>query len=326
MRRREFLGIMCCAVTWSIAAHAQQPARMPEIGLLCATDPARVAGRIGAFRNGLHELGYVEGKNIAITYRCAYGKFNRLPTLAAELVRRRVSVIVTLGGVDTRAAKKATSTIPIVMLQDPDPITSGFVTNLSRPDGNITGLSRLTRQIGAKRLELLKEIVPKLSRLAVLGMSRNPINAPALREVQEAATAEGVALQYLDVLSAEDIERSFHAATAKHADAILVLPGPLIVPARKKIARLATKNRLPAIYDRKEFVEAGGLISYGASMTDLAGRGASYVDKILKGATPANLPIELPTKFELAINPKAADALGITFPQSILVRATDVVE
>jgi len=326
MKRREFLGIVGGAVTWPLTAHAQPPARMPEIGLLCATDPTFVAGRIGAFRLGLRELGYVEGKNIAIEYRCAYGKFNHLPTLAAELVRRRVSVIVTLGGVDTRAAKKATSTIPIVMLQDPDPITSGFVTNLARPDGNITGLSRLTRQIGAKRLELLKEIVPKLSRLAVLGMSRNPINAPALREVQEATTATGVALQYLDVLSSKDIEVSFQAATDKHADAVLVLPGPVIVPARKEIVRLAAKHRLPAIYDRKEFVEAGGLISYGASITDLARRGATYVDKILKGATPSDLPIELPTKFELAINPKAADAIGIKFPQSILLQATDVVE
>jgi putative ABC transport system substrate-binding protein len=326
MNRRKFLGIVGGAMTWPLAAHAQQPARMPEIGLLCATNPTAAAGRIEAFRNGLRELGYVEGKNIAIASRCAYGKFNRLPTLAAELVRRRVSAIVTLGGVDTRAAKKATSTIPIVMLQDPDPITSGFVTDLARPDGNITGLSRLTRQIGAKRLEVLREIVPKLSRLAVLGMSRNPINAPALREVQEATMANGVALQYLDVLSSDHIEVSFQAATDKNADAMLVLPGPAIVPARRQIARLAAKHRLPAIYDRKEFVEAGGLISYGASITDLARRGATYVDKILKGAMPGDLPIELPTKFELAINLKAANAIGIKFPQSILLQATDVVE
>jgi len=328
MRRRQFLSsVVGGLMTWPLAAHAQQQlAKIPEIGILCATNPNNVAGRIEAFRQGLRELGYVEGKNIAIGIHCAGGKFNRLPTLAAKLVKRKVSIIVTLGGVDTRAAKGATGTIPIVMLQDPDPIISGFVTNLARPGGNITGLSRLTREIGTKRLQLLKEIVPKLSRLAILGMSRNPINAPAQREVQEAATAYGVALQNLDIEGATDVERSFHAAVREHADAMLVLPGPAITRARKRITELAAKHRLPAIYDRREFVVAGGLISYGASITHLAHRGATYVDKILKGASPADLPIEQPTKFELVINLKAAEALGITFPQSVSLQATEVIE
>ena len=307
-------------------AEAQQPAKVPRIGFLAAPFPSSYTARIEAFRQGLRELGYVEGKNIVIEYRYAEGKLDRLPTLAAELVRLRVAVIVTGGSTNTRAAKEATATIPIVMSQDGDPVANGFVASLARPGGNITGLSNLAPELSGKRLELLKEIVPRLSRVAVLGTSTNPGTAQVLKETELAARAFGVKLQYLDVLSSKDIETAFRAAGKERADAVLVLAGSIFASHRTQVVDLAEKSRLPAIYSRREDVEARGLMSYGVSQPDLDRRAATYVDKILKGAKPADLPVEQPKKFEFIINLKAAKQIGLTIPPNVLVRADKVIK
>jgi putative tryptophan/tyrosine transport system substrate-binding protein len=271
-------------------------------------------------------FGYVEGKDIVIEWRSAEGKFDRLPDLAAELVRLNVHVVVTGGPMDTRAAKGATSTIPIVMTWDQDPVGSGFVASLARPGGNVTGLSILAPEISGKQLELLKEIVPRLSRVAFLGNSTEPGNAQALRETEAAARAFAVQLQYLDVLAPKDIEPAFRAASKGRAHAVLVLTSPVVGSQRTQVVELAVKNRLPAIYHRRQFVEDGGLMSYGVSQTDLDRRAATYVDKILKGAKPADLPVEQPTKFEFVINLKAAKQIGLTIPPQVLARADRVIK
>ena len=318
------LGAMLFALC--SVSEAQQPAKIPRIGYLQVTASSAVAARTEAFRQGLRELGYVEGKNIVIEWRFAEGKADRLPALAAELVRLKVEVIVTSGPTVTRSAKEATVTIPIVMAFDNDPVGNGFVASLARPGGNITGLSTLAPEISGKQLELLKEIVPKLSRVAVLGTSTNPGNAQALKEIELAARAFRVQLQYLDVRGAKDIETAFRAASKGRADAVLVLAGPVLVTHRKQVVDLAVKNRLPAMYYRREFVEDGGLMSYGVNFTDLDRRAATYVDKILKGAKPADLPVEQPTKFELVINLKAAKQIGLTIPPNVLARADKVIK
>jgi putative ABC transport system substrate-binding protein len=279
-----------------------------------------------ALREGLRELGYIEGQNIAIEFRYAEEKPERLPILAAELVRLKVEVIVTEGPTATRTAKEATNTVPVVMSQDNDPVGNGFVVSLARPGGNITGLATLSPELSGKRLELLKEIVPKLNRAAVLGTSTNPGNAQGLKETELAAKAFRVQLQYLDVRDHKDIEIAFREASRERADAVLVLGGPVVLPQRTKVAELAVKNRLPAIYNRPEFVEAGGLVSYSASYTDMSRRAATYVDKILKGAKPADLPVEQPTKFEFVINLKAAKQIGVTIPPNVLARADKVIK
>jgi putative ABC transport system substrate-binding protein len=306
-------------------AQAQQPKKIPRIGYLAATSLSAIAGRTEAFRQGLRDLGYVEGKNIVIEWRSAEGKFDRLPGLAAELVRLKVDVIVTSASTQTPVAKEATSTIPIVMAQDGDPVGSGFVASLARPGGNITGLSTLSPELSGKRLELLKEIVPRLARVAVLGSSNNPGNTQSLKEVELAAAAFGVQLQYLDVLDPKDIETAFRAATKGRADSVLVLGGPVLFSQRKQLIALAVKSRLPTIYARPEFVEDGGLMTYGPSLYDLHRRAATYVDKILKGAKPADLPVEQPKKFEFIINLKAAKQIGLTIPPNVLVRADRVI-
>jgi len=330
IENRKWLGIFAIAFTFAfggVVATAQQPTKIPRIGYLTAASLSSVAARIEAFRQGLRELGYVEGKNIVIEWRSAEGKFDRLPALAAELVRLKVDIIVSSGPAPTRAAKEATSTIPIVMAQDIDPVGSGFVASLARPGGNITGLSTLRPEISGKRLELLKEIVPRLSRVAVLGTSTQPGYAQQLREVELAAGAFGVKLQYLDVLSPKDIETAFRAAGKGRADAVLMLvAGAIANPHRTQIAELAVKSRLPAIYDRREFVDDGGLMSYGTNFADLSRRAATYVDKILKGTKPADLPVEQPTKFELIINLKAAKQIGVTIPPNVLARADKVIK
>ena len=310
----------------SFPAQAQQPKKVPRIGYLTGSSLSANAARIEAFRQGLRELGYVEGKNIVIEWRYAEGKADRLSDLAAELVRLKVDVIVTGGPAVTRPAKEATVTIPIVMTQDIDPVGAGFVASLARPGGNITGLSNLAPEISGKRLELLKEIVPKLSRVAILGTSTVPGYAQSLRETELAAGAFGVKLQYLDVRAAKDIEAAFRAAGKERADAVLLVQSPVLNSQRKQIVDLAIKSRLPAIYAAREFVEDGGLMSYGASVTDLYRRAATYVDKILKGAKPADLPVEQPTKFELIINLKTAKQIGLTIPPNVLARADKVIK
>jgi putative ABC transport system substrate-binding protein len=304
---------------------AQQPNKIPRIGYLTANSPSAVSTRIEAFRQGLHELGYVEGKYILIEWRYADGKPDRLPALAAELVHLKVDIIVSASPPATRAAKGATSTIPIVMTQDSDPVANGFVASLARPGENISGLSALAPELSGKRLELLKEIVPRLSRMAVLGTSTEPGNAQSLKEVERAARAFGVKLQYLDVLARKDIETVFRAARRDHAESLLVLPSAVFILQRTQIADLAVKSRLPAMYFRDIFVDGGGLMSYGANLSDLDRRAATYVDKILKGAKPADLPVEQPTKFELVINQSAAKQIGLTIPPGLLARADRVI-
>jgi putative ABC transport system substrate-binding protein len=308
-----------------VGTQAQQPTKIPQIGFLFVSSLASNSARIDAFRQGLRELGYVEGKNIVIEWRSGEGRPDRVPALAAELARLKIELIVTAGPAATRPAKDATVTIPIVMAQDTDPVGNGFVTSLARPGGNTTGLSTLSPELSGKQLELLKEIVPKLSRMAVLGISTRPGNAQALKEMELAATGFKVQLQYLDVLDLKDIEPAFRAASKEHANAVLLLGNPIATSHRRQIIQLAAKNRLPAIYDRPEFVKDGGLMTYAVSQNDLYRRAATYVDKILKGAKPADLPVEQPTKFEFIINLKAAKQIGLTIPPNVLARADKVI-
>ena len=304
---------------------AQQPTKIPRIGYLGLGSAATSPGRVEALRQGLRELGYVEGKNIVIEFRYSEEKIDHLPTLADEVVRLKVDVLVTAGASATRAAKEATSTIPIVMAQDSDPVGNGFVASLARPGGNITGLSTLAPELSGKRLELLKEIVPKLSRVAVFGTSTRPGNAQALREVELAAGALGLKHQFLDILGPKDIETAFRAASKGRADAVLMLAGSIFNSHRTQIAELTIKNRLLAIYHEPEFVEGGGLMSYGVSFADLHRRTATYVDKILKGRTAADLPVEQPIKFEFIVNLKAAKQIALTIPPNVLARADRVI-
>jgi putative ABC transport system substrate-binding protein len=317
-----FVSIVMCGA----AAQAQQTTKVPRIGYLSGSPPSAVAELNEAFRQSLRELGYTEGKNIVIEWRSGEGKSDRLPALAAELLRLKVDLIVTAGPLVTRAAKEASSTIPLVMAQDPDPVGNGFVASLARPGGNITGLSRLAPELSGKQLELLKEIVPKLSRVAVFGSSTRPGNAQSLREVELAAGAFGVQLQYLDILSPKDIETAFQAAVRERADgALWFVTGSIGNPYRKKLADLAVSSRLPVIYFERVYVEAGALMSYGVNLADLHRRAAVYVHKILKGTKPADLPVEQPMKFELVFNLRTAKQIGLTIPQWTLMKADRVI-
>ena len=326
MSTRTIVGLLFGLALWSIPfAEAQQPPKVPRIGHLSIFG---ASARIEAFRKGLRELGYVEGKNINFEFRSADGKLERLPNLAAELIASKVDIIVTAGAPSARAAKGATVTIPIVMMQVGDPVGSGFVASLARPGGNITGLSALAPELSGKRLELLKEIVPKLSRVAVFGTSASPDNAQSLREVEIAAKALDVKLQYLDVvLGSKDIDTAFRAATKARAEGVLMMVAGSIVGAHQtQIFELAAKSKLPVIYTARQVVEIGGLMNYGVNIEDLDRRAGTYVDKILKGAKPADLPVEQPTKFELVINLKAAKQIGLTIPPNVLVRADKVIK
>jgi putative ABC transport system substrate-binding protein len=311
---------------FSVCAEAQQPTKVPRIGFLATVSLSTIPARTEAFRQGLRELKYVEGKNIFIEWRSAEGKNDHLPSLAAELTRLGLDVIVTGGAQPTRAAREAASTIPIVMANDADPVGSGTIASLARSGGNITGLSTLSPEISGKQLELLKEIVPTLSRVAVLGTSAQPGNAQMLREVELVANVFGVKLEHLDVLKSKEIGTAFQAAIKARAEAVVVLQGPIFVNERAQIEDLAVKSRLPTMYFASEFVEEGGLMSYGASIPDLFHRAATYVDKILKGAKPADLPIEQPTKFEFVINLTAAKQIGLTIPPNVLTRADKVIK
>jgi len=322
MKQLFSILLIVAVVVVGAITQAQQPAKFSPIGYLASFI---ASSRHEAFRQGLRELGYVEGKNIVVEWRDAEGKLDRLPALAAELVRLKVAVIVTAGGTPTRAAKEATSTIPIVMTQDTDPVANGFVASLSRPGGNITGLATLNPELSGKRLELLKEIVPKLSRVAVFGTSTAPGQALMLKEMELAAGALKVKLQYLDILDLKDIETAFRAAGKGRADGVLLMSGTVPLFQRTQVVELAVKSRLPAIYYRSEFVEDGGLASYAVNLNDLARRAATYVDKILKGAKPSDIPVEQPKKFDLVINPKAAKQIGLTIPPNVLVRADRVI-
>lgn len=307
-----------------LAAEAQPTAKSPRIGVLFGTTPASEAPRVEAFRQGLRDLGYVEGQTIALEYRWAEGQFDHVALLAAELVRLPVDVLVTGGPLTTRAAKDATQTIPIVMAMVNDPVGAGFVASLARPGGNLTGLSTMASELAAKRLELLRELRPTLSRVALLWSPINPGAVAALQEAEVAAHAWGVTLLLYEIHSPNDFQGVFQAATQGRAEAAMIL-GPVANTHRSRLVDLAAEHRLPAIYNRREFVDDGGLMTYGPSLTEMGRRAATYVDKILKGAQPADLPVEQPTTFELTINLKTAQALGLTIPPSLLFQATEVI-
>jgi putative tryptophan/tyrosine transport system substrate-binding protein len=326
IRNVEFFLIGAMLFALCFPAQAQQGTKIPRLGFLSGASPSTNVSRHEVFRQGLRELGYVEGKNIVIEYRYAEGKVDLLRKLAAELVRLKVAIIVTAGPGPTRAAKSATSTIPIVMAQESDPVADGLVANLARPGGNITGLSTFAPELGGKRMEILREVVPKLATIGVLGNSTFPGNAAAMNEMELAAKELKVRLQYLDVLRSEDIETQFTAASEARVDAVLTLTSTILSTHRARIIDLAVRNRFPAIYHNSRFVEAGGLMAYSTNLTELFHRSAIYVDKILKGAKPADLPVEQPTKFELVINLKTAKQIGLTIPPSILARADRVIQ
>ena len=327
MTKKIILLALCSLLLAPCFPTQAQPTKVPRIGALRGSSPSAESTRIEAFRQGLRDLGYVEGKNIVIELRYAEGKLDRLPALAGELVRLKVDIIVTAGPLPTRAAKEATTTIPIVMTNDSDPVGPGFIASLARPGGNITGLSTLAPELSGKRLELLKETIPRLSRVAVFGTSTRPDHAQVLREVELAARTLKVKLQYLDVLDPKNIETAFRAASKGLAEAgLMMAAGPIANAHRTQIFALAVMHRLPVMYIGQAFVEAGGLIAYGVSVTDLERRAATYVDKILKGRTPADLPVEQPIKFEFIVNLKAAKQIGLTIPPNVLVRADRVIK
>jgi len=312
----------------SSTAQAQQPKKVPRIGFLSARDSTTESARAEAIRLALRERGYIEGQNIATEYRYAEGKLDRLPELAAELVRFKVDIIVAGGDPGIRAAKNATKTIPIVTMGGgADPVEAGFVESLARPGGNITGLTNLGRELGAKRLELLKEAVPKVARVAMLYDPGNPSTA---REVKEdlPVTVRALKLTFRswEVRTADDFDRVFAALNKERPDGLYVSPGPLININQKRTVAFALKSRLPAMYSNKDAVDGGGLMYYGADLTDSYRRVAYYVDRILKGAKPADLPVEQPTKFEFVINLKTAKQIGLTIPPDVLARANRIIK
>jgi len=299
--------------------------KVPRIGFLGAGTAASISSRVEAFRQGLRERGYVEGKTIVVEYRYGEGQVDRLSEQAAELAKLKVNVIVTAGSQATRPAKEATATIPIVMAQDNDPVGSGFVTSLAQPGGNVTGLANLTTELSGKQVEILKEVMPKLARLAVLRDLTEPGNPQAVRETDRAAQGFGIQRFYLDVRSAPDIEPAFLSAGKKQVEALLVMPSSVFNTHRKQIVELAAKNRWPGMYPRADYVDDGGLMTYGANTNDLYRRAAIFVDKILKGTKPADIPVEQPVKFDLVFNLKAAKQIGLTIPPNVLARAERVI-
>ncbi len=328
MDRRAFLiGTGAVLLVVPFATEAQRPGKVPRIGHLSGLSPSLASATREAFLQGLNEVGYVEGRNILIEWRWAEGKFDRLPDLAAELVRLKVDVIVAGGQQAAFAASKATRTVPIVFLAVSAPADLGLILSVARPGGNVTGMSwDVSPQIYAKRLELLKEMAPKAYRIALVWNPNNPNAALFSRAVEGAAQALRVELQRVEVRVPEDFESAFVATTAARPDALFVAADPVIVLHRNRVTEFATRNRLPAIYGAREFVTAGGLMSYAPNLPEIWRRGSAYVHKILKGTKPADLPVEQPTKFELVINLKTAKALGLTIPPSLLLRADEVID
>jgi len=327
-RIRKNVAVMAMVLVVLASAHpvGAQQARVHRIGFISAASSSAMAARDEAFRQGLRALGYVVGQNITIEYRWADGKNERLPGFAAELVNLKLDVIVTHGVVATRAVKQASTTIPIVIAAADDPLAAGLVPSLARPGGNITGLSIITPDLTGKRLELLKEILPGLTRVAVLWNSGNPISEPELRKTEAAARSLGLQLQSLGVRDPHEFASAFSSMKRERAGALFVLGDAMFFGQRKEIVDLAASNRLPLVAPLREFADAGGLMTYGPNVVDIHRRAATYVDKILKGANPGDLPIEQPMKFDLVINLKTARALGITIPQSLLVRADHHIE
>ncbi len=309
-----------------LASTAQPPAKVPNVGVLFPGSTSPPSPRIEAFRQGLRELGYVEGQNIGLEYRYAEGRDDRFPDLAAELVRQNVNLIVAVSTPAAQAAMNATETIPIVFVGVADPVATGLTVSLARPGQNITGLTSLAPELIGKLLQLLQEAVPNLSRVAVLWNSTNLGMTMRVREAHVAAEGLGLKLQLVGVRGAEDFERAFATIARERPEALLTTVGPIPLSHRRRIVEFAAKSRLPTMYEVREFVDEGGLMSYGPSLRESFRRAAAFVDKILKGAKPAELPVEQPTRFELVINLKTAKALGLTIPQSVLVRADQVIE
>jgi putative ABC transport system substrate-binding protein len=325
--RRFFISTVTLGLLAApLAAGAQPAGKLWRVGYLSSSSAERERARLAAFQQGLRELGYLEGKNISIEQRYAGGEFERLPELAAELARLKVDIFVVAGAPAAHAAQKASSVIPIVMIAVADPVGMGLVASLARPGGSITGLSDFNTGVVAKRLELLREVVPSVSRVAVLLNPTNPSNPPQLKLTQAAAATLGVTLLAFEANRADAIDRAFVAIKTERAGALIVIGDPMLGTHAKRIVELSTRNRLPAIYWIREFPDAGGLMSYGAKFDDLWRQAATYVDKILKGAKPGELPVEQPTTFELVINLKTASALRLTIPQSVLLRADRLIE
>jgi putative ABC transport system substrate-binding protein len=328
MNRRSFIATSAMALLAApLAADAQQAGKVPRIGFLRPGSPSDRPHLLDAFRQGLREFGWIEGQNIVIDYRYAEGRFDRLPDLAAELVRLKVDIIVAVGTPAAAAAKNATETIPIVTISVGDPVGLGLIASLARPGGNVTGSSfSVGLKIVGKGLELLKETVPKVRRVAILSNPANPAQPLAIRKVNVAARSLGVQLQLLEARGPNEFDGAFAAMAKERVGALLVVPDSMLTVHRTRLADLAARSRLPAAYGTRESVEAGGLMSYGPNFADMYRRAATYVDKILKGAKPGDLPVEQPTKFDLVINLKTAKALGLTIPPSLLLRADQVIE
>ena len=325
MRRRDFITFVGGTAAWPLAARAQQAAKLPTIGLLGATTPSVDSQRVAAFVQRLSELGWIEGRTVAIEALWAEGRNERFAEIAAEFVRHKVDVIVTAGTASAVAAQRATSVIPIVFAPSGDPVATGLVTSLARPGGNVTGLSAQSTDSGAKRLELLREVVLGLRRLAILGNISNSLVVLEMREVRAAASAFGLEVAALEIRRAEDIKPTFESLKDR-AEALYVVTDPLLNTRRVQINTLALGARLPTMHGVREFVEAGGLMSYGPSIPHMYRRAAEYVDKILRGTKPGDIPVEQPTKFDLVINLTTATVLGLTVPPSLLARADEVIE
>ena len=332
MRRREFIKLVGgAAAAWPLSVNAQPSAKIPRIGLMVTgslqSPEARV--QLDAFRQGLRQLGYTEGRNIAIEYRGADGRIERFPTLAAELVRLEVDLIFAANTRAALAARQATSTIPIVSAVMGDPVEDGLVASLAQPGGNVTGLTFLAPELTAKRMQLLKDALPNVSRVAALwhpGAYGERTMDDMLKATESAAQTLGVQLQLIEVRAAGELERAFSTMMKERAEALFLFPTPMLFLARRRIIELAATNRLPSVSQAREFVELGGLIAYGANINDLFRRSTVYVDKILKGAKPADLPVEQPTRFELVINLKTAKTLGIDLPLGLMIRADEMIE
>jgi putative ABC transport system substrate-binding protein len=326
MRRRDFITLIGGAATgWPLVARAEQPATVARIGYLGLGPASALSSRVEALRAGLRDLGWVEGKNLLFEFRWA-DNVDQLPSLAADLVRMKVDVIFATSSTQVEAARQATKTIPIVFATHADPIGSGHVSSLPRPGGNITGLSELTTEIDAKALEILKEVVPQSTRIGVLWNPTTPSQVPGLQSVKAAGEMLGLALSIVSTATAEDFDAAFASMARENVGGVFVMPAPVTVSFRARLAELALKRRLPTIFGNKENVVAGGLMSYGVDRNDLTRRAALYIDKILKGAKPADLPVEQPTRFGLVVNLKTARALGIEIPPTLLARADEVIE
>ena len=324
MRRRKFITLLGGAAAWPLAARAQP--KITRVGFMGNSTVALEANLVGAFRDGLHELGYEEGRNIIIEYRWADGKYERFPALVAELIAAKVDVIVTAGTPAALAVKKATTTVPLVMVAVGDPVGTGLVPSLARPGGNLTGLSSIAPDLEGKRLDILREVVPTLSHVAILFNSLNPFHVASMRQAHAAAQAMGIKLQQHDIRKSEDLDGAFAAIRKERPDALLILADRVFLHNRQRMMDFTEEQRLPNINAYTELVEAGGLMSYGPSYEDMHKRAAIYVDKIIKGAKPADLPIEQPSKFTFNINLKVAKALGLSVPSSLATLADKVIE